>query len=316
MFELRHLRHAIGLAEHRNFARAAQALHISQPALSRSIQSLEEQLGVRLFDRDQGGVEPTLYGQLLLARAMDLDLAARDLQREIELAKGMAQGELKIGLGPWGASMLAGEVVGAMSVQYPQLRLTLVIGPWQELPDRLTSREIDLAVVNISDMQTGGELEVQPLGEHPVMLVCRSDHPLTRVARLTFGDVIGYPLAGPEMPARVVEQLLKLVPGDMRAAALRQGLIRINCDSSPVLKSIVANSDAITIMNAFMVLDELQSGLLKALPGVTLGPGGQFGVVRLRRRSLSTAAQRFIELLIAHDQIMSGREMDYFKQIK
>ena len=100
----------------------------------------------------------------------------------------------------------------------------------------------------------------------------------------------------------------------MRAGELRQGLTRINCDSSPVLKSIVMNSDAITIMNAFMVLDELQSGVLKVVPGVNLGAGGQFGVVRLRRRSLSTAAMRFIELLSSHDQVMTNRENAYFGQ--
>ena len=316
MFELRHLRHALGLAESRNFARAAEALHISQPALSRSIQSLEEQLGVRLFDRDQGGVEPTLYGQLLLARARELDLAARDLEREIELAKGMAQGELKIGLGPWGASMLAGEVVGAMSVQYPQLRLTLVIGPWQELPGRLISREIDLAVVNISDIPADGELAVQPLGEHPILLVCRGGHPLTQLAQPTVSEVFRYPLAGPEMPASSENQLLSYLTEDMRAAALREGLVRINCDSSPVLKSIVINSDAITPMNAFMVLDELRSGQLKVVPGMSLGTGGQFGVVRLRRRSLSNAAQRFMDLLSAHDAVMLSRENAYFCQIK
>ena len=121
MFELRHLRHALGLAEHRNFARAAEALHISQSALSRSIQSLEESLEVTLFDRAHGGVEPTIFGQLLLNSARDLDLAARDLQREINLAKGLSSGELKIGVGPWGAAMLAGAVVGAMSLQYPAL---------------------------------------------------------------------------------------------------------------------------------------------------------------------------------------------------
>lgn len=70
---------------------AAEAMHISQSALSRSIQSLEESLEVILFDRSHGGeVEPTIFGQLLLKNARDLDLAARDLQREIELAKGLA----------------------------------------------------------------------------------------------------------------------------------------------------------------------------------------------------------------------------------
>ena len=311
MFELRHLRHALGLAEHRNFARAAEALHISQSALSRSIQSLEESLEVTLFDRSHGGVEPTIFGQLLLNSARDLDLAARDLQREINLAKGLSSGELKIGVGPWGAAMLAGAVVGAMSLQYPQLRLTLVIGPWRELPARLHSREIDLAIINISDLREDPEVLVQPLLEHPAMLVCRAKHPLTQRTAATFQDVFAFPLAAPNLPAGAGERILSNLPPEMRAAVLKRGLMRVTCDSSSVLKSVIAHSDALTVMNAFMVLDELRSGKLVALPGINLGVGGHFGIVRLQRRSLSTAAQRFIALLVAHDAELAQDEKAY-----
>lgn len=308
MFELRHLRHALGLAEHRNFARAAEAMHISQSALSRSIQSLEESLEVILFDRSHGGVEPTIFGQLLLKNARDLELAARDLQREIELAKGLSSGELKIGVGPWGAAMLAGAVVGAMSLQYPQLRLTLVIGPWKELPARLHTREIDLAIINISDVRPDDDVEVQPLLEHPALLVCRAQHPLTRLGNATVQDVFAFPLAAPNLPMGASEQILSNLPPEMRAAALKRGLIRITCDSSSVLKSVIANSDALTVMNGFMVLDELRSGKLIALPGINMGVGGRFGIVRLRRRSLSIASQRFIEMLHAHDVVLAQEE--------
>lgn len=94
----------------------------------------------------------------------------------------------------------------------------------------------------------------------------------------------------------------------MRAAALKRGLIRITCDSSSVLKSVIANSDALTVMNGFMVLDELRSGKLIALLGINIGVGGRFGIVRLRRRSLSIASQRFIEMLHAHDASLALEE--------
>ncbi len=311
MFELRHLRHALGLAEHRNFARAAEALHISQSALSRSIQSLEESLGVILFDRSHGGVEPTIFGQLLLKNARDLDLAALDLQREIELAKGLSSGELKIGVGPWGAAMLAGAVVGAMSLQYPQLRLTLVIGPWKELPARLHTREIDLAIINISDLREDPEVEVQPLLAHPALLVCRANHPLTQRATLSGQDVFDFPLAAPNLPTGASERIVSNLPPELRAAVLKRGLMRITCDSSSVLKSVIAHSDALTVMNAFMVLDELRSGKLVALPNINFGVEGRFGIVRLQRRSLSTAAQRFIGLLVAHDAELAEDEKVY-----
>ncbi|MEI6600297.1 MAG: LysR family transcriptional regulator [Comamonadaceae bacterium] len=313
MFELRHLRHAISLAEHRNFARAADALHISQSALSRSIQALEEALGVLLFDRSHVGVEPTLMGQLLLKNARDVDLAARDLRREIALAKGLSSGELKIGVGPWGAAMLAGAVVGAMSLQYPQLQLKMVIGPWKELPERLQTREIDLAIIHTSEIQAGDEIEVQPLHDHPTLLVCRANHPLTQQAVVSTKDVFNYPLAAPILPTGTAEKILSHLPADLRAAAVKRGLIQVTCDSSSVLKSVVAHSDALTIMNAFMVLDELRSGKLVAIPGIQMGVGGSFGVVRLKARSLSAAAKRFIELLLEHDQSLAREEVEFFK---
>jgi DNA-binding transcriptional LysR family regulator len=315
MFELRHLRHALGLAEHRNFARAAETMHITQSALSRSIQALEESLGVILFDRAHGGVEPTIFGQLLLKNARDLDLMSRDLQREIELAKGLSSGELKIGVGPWGAAMLAGAVVGAMSLQYPQLRLTLVIGPRRELLARLHSREIDLAIIDISELREDADVEVKPMLEHPALLVCRANHPLTQCMTPTIQDAFDFPLAAPNLPAGASEQILSCLPPEKRAAAIKRGLVRITCESSSVLKTVIAQSDAITVMNTFMMLDELRSGKLIALPSIDLGVGGQFGIVRLPRRSLSTAAQRFTELLIEHDATVAQDERTYVRDL-
>ena len=67
--DIRLLRQVLALSKHRNFARAAEALHISQPALSRSIAGLEQSLGVQLFDRTSAGVEPTIFGQTSFNRA-------------------------------------------------------------------------------------------------------------------------------------------------------------------------------------------------------------------------------------------------------
>ena len=80
--DLHLVEHAIALAQHRRYARAAKALHISQPTLSRSIAALEESLGVRLFDRGRGGVEPTVFGRLLLERGAVLLADAAALSGE------------------------------------------------------------------------------------------------------------------------------------------------------------------------------------------------------------------------------------------
>ncbi len=132
--ELRRLRHLIALAEHGNFGRAAAACYITQPALSRSIQALEAQVGATLFDRRRTGVELTDMGRLLLNHAVALEAGARDLDREVRLAKDLELGELRIGVGPWGGSVLVAPVVGQLHAQHPRLSMRVVVAPWRELP--------------------------------------------------------------------------------------------------------------------------------------------------------------------------------------
>jgi DNA-binding transcriptional LysR family regulator len=154
MLDMRRLGHAVALAEHRNFARAAASLHITQPALSRSIQALEDSMGVQLFDRSPRDVEPTAFGELVLRHARSLALSARDLDRELQLAKGLEIGTLNVGAGPWGAAAMVGVTVGKLSRQYPRLRTSVLVSPWMELPARIRSREVDLMVSEISGVST------------------------------------------------------------------------------------------------------------------------------------------------------------------
>ena len=100
-FEIRLLRCALTLAEHRNFARAAKALHLSQPSLSRSIQSLERQAGVLVFERSSRRVEVTDAGQIFLEHAREVMAHSADLTREMELLKGLEKGELQLGVGTY-----------------------------------------------------------------------------------------------------------------------------------------------------------------------------------------------------------------------
>src|SRR5271165_4301461 len=98
-FEIRLLRCALALAEHRNFARAAKALRLSQPSLSRSIQGLEQQAGVQIFERNTRPVEVTDAGEIFLEYAREVMSHSADLGREMELLSGLDKGELQVGVG-------------------------------------------------------------------------------------------------------------------------------------------------------------------------------------------------------------------------
>src|ERR1700693_4979023 len=95
--ELRLLHCALAVAEHRNFVRAAHAIHMSQPSLSRNIQEIERRVGTKLFERGAGDVVPTDAGNIFLKQAREVVAQSADLDREMDLLKGLEKGELNIG---------------------------------------------------------------------------------------------------------------------------------------------------------------------------------------------------------------------------
>ena len=308
MLDMRRLGHAVALAEHRNFARAAASLHITQPALSRSIQALEDSMGVQLFDRSPRDVEPTAFGELVLRHARSLALSARDLDRELQLAKGLEIGTLNVGVGPWGAAAMVGVTLGKLSRQYPRLRTSVLVSPWMELPARIRSREVDLMVSDVSELQGQDDLDITPLRSQQAFVVCRPGHPLAQQDGVCAADLFRFPLAGPHLPQHATDTLLSHMPPAVREQAKGRELLTLTCDSSSVLKAILAHSDAISIMSIFMVMKELQAGELTMIRGLDLGLQGQFGVTRLRGRTLSAPAGAFVALLAAHDQSLFEME--------
>jgi DNA-binding transcriptional LysR family regulator len=163
--------------------RAALALHISQPALSRSIAALESTLGVRLFDRSRAAVLPTPFGTLLVERGRSLIGELGALSKEIESLRGLESGELRIGAGLYPAEISLGTAVGRLSVRYPGIRVSLQAVQWREVIALVTAGEVDVAVVELSPFQDESRMALEPLPRHPVAFICRPGHPLLRERR-------------------------------------------------------------------------------------------------------------------------------------
>lgn len=307
MIEIRQLRHVLALAEHRNYARAAEALHITQPALTRSIQGTEAELGAMLFDRGRREVVPTAIGELVLRHARELELGARDLERDVRLAKGMDIGELHVGAGPFVGATLVGEVVGRLSSAHPMLQTRVVIAPWRELPDRVRRREIELMVADMSDVQASEDFEVLPLRRHPTVAVARAGHPLASQRAPSPRALLDYPLAGAPMPDGIRAQLVRLLkPAQRKARA--EALLAITCDSFSVIKAVLMRSDAVAMLSPFMCAEELRDGRLVAMPRIQLDVQARYGIAWLRGRTVSEPARVFRELLLAWDGELAAEE--------
>jgi DNA-binding transcriptional LysR family regulator len=295
-FDLRSLGHAQALAEHASFARAANVLHLTQPALSRSIQQLEQRVGARLFDRGRRGVEPTEIGRIFLQHARELLARAGDLTREIAIIKDTEVGVLTIGAGAYTAEAMVGSAVAALVQRYPDLTVRVQIDNWANLTGLLHRREVELVVADATQAREDPTLDVIPLARYQGYFVVRAGHPLARRRAATLPEVLESPIVSTgRLPARILEPLLKASRKDRRKRA--REIPSVTCESLTMMKRVAALSDAVAILPLKMAAREIEAGELVALPLVEPWLNASFAVMRLARRTFSRAGEAFVGIL-------------------
>jgi DNA-binding transcriptional LysR family regulator len=296
MNDLRQLRHFVALAEHGHFARAATAVNLSQPALSRSIQALESSLDCQLLERPSRGVSLTAHGQLVLEHARRLLAGSRALENAVSQLGNLQAGELHLGCGPYPAARLIPQTLGQFSGSFPKVRVQLLIDDWRNLRRRLLNDELELYVADIREYGADPQLCVIPLQQYPGVIFCRPGHPLLGKEPLELNASLDYPLAGTSLPA-AINQAMQTLTG-------RAHPLTIECDNFMVLKALVSASDALSMAPWDVVAEEVLSGSLAVLnlPLERLAQSSAYGLVSRSGRSLSPAAQAFSTLLQEVDQ--------------
>ena len=296
--ELRLIRHALALGQFRNFARAAEALGLSQPSLSRSIAALEHLLGVPLFDRSHKGVVPTAFGRVMLERGEAVLRREADLRREIQLLAGLEEGVLAVGAGPYASEISVAAAVARVANAHPRLQIQfLTVGPTEVVRDVFAER-IDVGIADVTGLSDDARLVVEPLPAHRVYLACRPEHPLTTESRLSLSRVLEFPL---------VTSLLRgtaAATASSRDAAARSDAQdtsdfapQILVNSLALARLIARNSDALVPVTSAMIAEDVAAGHLVRLAFEVPAMRTNYGLVYLRDRTLAPAARVFIEVL-------------------
>jgi len=204
---LRRLELALAIDTHRSFHRAARAMGISQPSLTRALQVLETEFGVRLFERGNADCEPTEFGRAVLARARRIVSEVAEAKRGIAFLQGLETGELRIGAASFVTQIWLGIAIGEVSAAYSQLRIRNLEYLYQQLPDALLTAEIDVAIGESSDLSGYPDIVVSRLPRRRGIIICRAGHPLTTLETVGIDDVARFPLVSPQLPPRIAIHL-------------------------------------------------------------------------------------------------------------
>ncbi|MFT4570241.1 MAG: LysR family hydrogen peroxide-inducible transcriptional activator [Hyphomicrobiaceae bacterium] len=184
---LRQLEYLVAVADCLNFRRAAESCSVSQPGLSAQIRELEEQLGVRLFERDRRGVVATRAGVSLAVRAREILVATRELVQAAEVFEAPMQGDLRLGVIPTIAPYLLPKALALIRREYPRLRILLREEQTATLVEMVADARLDAALV--AEETDLGNLETLELFEDPFLLCVPVGHPLALRTSVTQRDL-------------------------------------------------------------------------------------------------------------------------------
>lgn len=240
------LRHLVSLAQTGSFRRSAEALFLTQPALSRSIQALEEELGQRLFDRIGWRSELTPFGREVLARAKRLITEAEHLKESAARLQTGQAGRLRVGLGSGPGAILTAPVLRHMATHHPAAQVEFARGHTALLEQALRERRLDALVVDIRSVPPSADLQVQPLAQLRGAFLCRAGHPLLEVpvaTPITFDVLRRFPMASSPLSDEIGRLLLERYGPQ----AHLDDCITLRCEDIGTLVQVVASSDALLL---------------------------------------------------------------------
>jgi len=275
------LRHLISLAHTGSFSQSAQALHLTQPALSRSVRALEDELGMPLFDRIGRRNELTVFGREVLERARLLVSEAealRDRGRQMREGEG---GTVRIGLGSGPGALLMTPFLLHMATHHPAVRTVIARGSTDLLAQALRERSLDALVVDARALKPAPDLVLTHVYELRGAFLCRRGHPLARLRKgVSFEAVQRYPIASTPLSDEVARTLVETYGPQAHPA----NCVTLQCEELPSIADVVRQSDTV-----LLAVHESAPDLVELRMEPPMRGTARFGLVTLRQRTEAPA---------------------------
>lgn len=287
--ELSQLRGFLTVARTGSFTKAAEALFLTQPALSLQIKALEKSLGEPLFERRGRRLLLTPAGRILLERAEQIWSLVEQTGEEVAALKGLAGGRLVIGTNDSNCLYVLPASVRRFRREFPHVELHLTNGHSTQVVAWVVEGQADFGLVTLPI--ANAYIESRPLFRREDVLVCAPSHPLCAQAAVTLEHLVEYPLLlldKGSVSRTLLDQMLAesgLLPKTVMAVG-----------SIEVIKRYVEIGLGVSIVPRFTAEQEIREGRLYAAPLDWL-PARAVGVIQRRQGYLSSAARVFLDML-------------------
>ena len=286
---LRHLHTFVAVAQQGTLGRAAETLNLSQPALSKTLNELEQLTGTRLFERGRLGAQLTLVGEQFLTHAVKVLDALNTAGQALTRKEGVNNDVVRIGALPTAALGVLPAVIGQFHQQQKDVTLQVATMNNTMLLAALKSGDIDLGIGRMSDPELMTGLNYELLFLESLKLVVRPDHPLLH-ENITLSRVLEWPVVvSPKgtVPRQNAETLLQSQGCKMPAGC-------IETLSASLSRQLTVDFNYIWFVPAGAVKDDLRRGVLTALPIATQGQGEPIGILTRVDTPLSSGAQTLL----------------------
>jgi len=286
--ELRHLRYYVAVAEALNFTKAAARLSIAQPALSRQVQDLEDEIGVDLLARSPRGVALTAEGKLFLEEVRELLKRADEaVEKTRALARGES-GELQIGFSPSPTVEILPPALGAFQKAVPRVTVRLHDLAGNELADGVRNGTLELAVMQRPQESNSAGLLFEPLHTYPICVAIPQEHPLAKLKAV--------PIARLATEKLVVFRRREYTDYHALLARVFDGLsqrpaIAIECDGTSSLMTEIAAGRGVAIVP--QVFSNTFGSRLKLRPLTPTPAPQEVGIVRAFKGDVTPAGEKF-----------------------
>ena len=289
---------------HRSILKASASLGLSQPALTKSLQELEETLQLRLFDRHARGVRSTDAGAVFVRSARRILAELRRLDEELDLLAVPGGGAVALGALPVAATGVLPGALTRLKATHPDITVRMQQGRTEDLVPLLAAGEIDLIVGRLYPPPTPDGFEREALWTEPMSILARSGHPLFSKKRVTVEDLRRYDLVLPTITQRVgleIENLLDAL-GLAPAAPLRSS-------SYGFIREMLHGTDLLSVMPRLMMVGDLMRGTLRIVPLPIAAPDRPAGLIVPRARPLPPAGRILVSCLRSYVDELGERKI-------